>query len=165
MLPEFCGQPAGAPLIRRLTGGSPLRCAAGLLLRRSLSRSARLARAVKFHRVETDAHAVAFGMGGQHRCGGVDGDVALRLVVFIEDADGLLPCLALTVVDFTEIKHLPLHDSASGAAVLGDAVIAVLFAVLFAPVGFEKHTADKDAAKSPKATLGVCTRGAKFSTP
>jgi hypothetical protein len=46
----------------------------------------------------------------------------------------------LAVADLTQIQHLPLHHLATGtASVLDDVPVAVLIAVLEAPIRSQKH--------------------------
>ena len=131
LVPELGGQPAGPPL----------------------------AGAVEFHGVEAHVDAMAFGMGGEWRGGGEEGQLALGASVFVEDADGVEPRFALGIFDFAEVENLPLDDATAGALVFGNAVVAVDFAVFVPPVCFEEHSAVKNTPISGKATPGVCTRG------
>jgi hypothetical protein len=62
---------------------------------------------------------------------------------FIEGFDRLTPSLALAVIDFAEIQHLPLNHLAAGAAlVLDDIPVAMLFAVFEASIVSQEHDAD-----------------------
>ena len=117
-----------------------------------------LARVVEFHGVESDLHAMALRMGRDFRGGRKQGHGPLRARVLIKHADGPLPGLTLAVVDFPQVKHLPLYHAAGRAFVLRDTKVAVGFSVFEAPVGFEKHTAYKDGPISRNATPGVCTK-------
>ncbi len=66
----------------------------------------------------------------------------MPLRVFIERLDHPAPTLALAVVDFAQIQHLALHDSAIGAALgFDDVPVAMLFAILEAPVASQIHDA------------------------
>lgn len=96
--------------------------------------------------------------------GGKETQFPLLAGLLIEDPDGAHPGLALAVVDFPEVKHLPLDHAPGGAFVLGNAVISVRLAVFEAPVGFEKHTAHNDTPFPQTAIPKVCTKGPKNRT-
>ncbi len=69
-------------------------------------------------------------------------DLFAGLPALIERLDRLAPCGALAVIDLAQIKHVPLHRPAAGhAAVLHDAPVAVLLAVLAAKLVAQKHDA------------------------
>jgi hypothetical protein len=58
----------------------------------------------------------------------------------LEDIDRFTPDLALTVVDLSKIKHLPLHHlTASDSAVFDQIPIAVLLAILLSRRAAQKH--------------------------
>jgi hypothetical protein len=66
------------------------------------------------------------------------------LAPFIEGFDQLAPGLALAVIDFAEIQHLPLDHPAAGATlVLDDIPVAMLFAVFEASVESQEHDANQ----------------------
>src|SRR3954463_6847798 len=69
-------------------------------------------------------------------------DLFATLPALVERLDRLAPGGALAVVDLAQIKHVPLHcPAAANPAVLHDAPIAVLFAVLAADLVAQKHDA------------------------
>ena len=85
--------------------------------------------------VELDLHHVAI----QRRCHPILGEQRelLRLLpAFVKHLDGLAPRRFLTVIDLTQIKHMPLdHPAPCGAAAFHNAPVAMLFAILEAGFG------------------------------
>jgi hypothetical protein len=74
-------------------------------------------------------------LGEQH-------NLFIGLPARVERFDRLAPCSALAVVDLAQIQHVPLHRPPAGdTAVLDDAPIAVLLAVLVAKFVAQKHGA------------------------
>ncbi len=77
-------------------------------------------------------------------------DLPRALSTSFNGVDHFAPRQALAVVDFTEVKHLPLGTATIGQTVaFDDAPIAVLFAVLLALVTFEIHCG-RNPNKIPK---------------
>src|ERR1700733_4650385 len=69
-------------------------------------------------------------------------DLPAGLPLLLECHDRLTPCGALAVVDLAQVKHGPLHDPPAGhPAVLDNAPITVLLAVLAAKLVAQKHGA------------------------
>jgi hypothetical protein len=69
-------------------------------------------------------------------------DLPAGLLPLVERLDCLAPCSALAVVDLAEIQLVPLHrPAARDPAVLHNAPITVLLAVLAAKLVVQKHNA------------------------
>jgi hypothetical protein len=103
-----------------------------------------LPRPVQFHRIEPHLHAVTIGAGRNLAIGGKQRQLAVSPAAFIKGFDQLAPSLALAVIDLAKIKHLPLDDLATGAAlVLDDIPVAMLFAVFEASVESQEHDANQ----------------------
>jgi hypothetical protein len=83
------------------------------------------------------------GGGRNFAIGRKQRQLPVPLAAFIESFDRLTPSLALAVIDFTEIQHLPLDHLATGTAlILDDIPVAMLFAVFEASVISQEHDAD-----------------------
>src|SRR5215475_4085939 len=107
-----------------------------------------LPRPMQLHRVEPHLHAMTFGTGWNLAIGRKQRQLPVPSAAFIEGFDRLTPSLALAVIDFAEIQHLPLDHFATGAAlVLNDIPIAMLFAVFEASVESQEHDANHGALK------------------
>ena len=63
----------------------------------------------------------------------------LLLAPGIENLNAFEPGLLLTVIDFTQVENVALHDAPSAPAAFHDGPIAMLLAVLEAPVTFQMH--------------------------
>src|SRR5208337_1232511 len=97
-------------------------------------------RPVQLHGPEPDLHARALRMVGQRPIGGEQGQLSGLLRPLVEGLDHPAPGFLLAVVDLAEIKHLPLHHLAAGAALaLDNAPVAVLLAVLEASIRAQIH--------------------------
>ena len=111
LIPHMAGQPAGAPLPRP----------------------------VQPQTAQPDMHHIAV----QCRCLPILGeqrDLSGLLAVFVERLDRPAPRRALGIVDLAQIQHMPLHRAAARhPAVLHDAPVAVLLAVLPANLVAQKH--------------------------
>ncbi len=76
---------------------------------------------------------------------------ARRRRSFLEDGDRLAPSQFLRIVDLAQVQQRPLHHTASAyPAILHDAPVTVLFAVLLALGVTEKH----DAAHDTRSKIG-----------
>src|SRR5271169_3102057 len=99
-----------------------------------------LPRPMQLHGPKPNLHAMALGVFGQPPIGGEQGQLGGLLRPLVEGLDHPTPGFLLTVVDFAEIEHLPLHHLAAGAALaLDNAPVAVLLAVLEASIRAQIH--------------------------
>ena len=99
-----------------------------------------LPRPMQLHGPEPDLHAMTLGVIGQRPIGGEQGQLSGLLRPLVEGLDHPAPGFLLAVVDLAEIKHLPLHHLAAGAALaLDNAPVAVLLAVLEASIRAQIH--------------------------
>src|SRR5271155_3510104 len=82
---------------------------------------------------------------------------ARRRRAFLEDGDRLAPSQFLRIVDLAQVQQWPLHHTALAyPAVLHDAPVTVLFAVLLALGVTEKHDAAHDTrSRHPENGLGL----------
>src|ERR1700726_2223574 len=82
---------------------------------------------------------------------------ARRRRSFLEDGDRLAPSQFLRIVDLAQVQQRPLHHTASAyPAILHDAPVTVLFAVLLALGVTEKHDAAHDTrGRHPENGLGL----------
>jgi hypothetical protein len=95
---------------------------------------------MQLHGPEPDPHAMALGVIGQRPISGEQGQLSGLLRPLVEGLDHPAPGFLLAVVDLAEIKHLPLHHLAAGAALaLDKALVAVLLAVLEASIRAQIH--------------------------
>src|SRR6516162_10148348 len=89
--------------------------------------------------------------------------------ILIENFDPSTPALALTVVDLSKIKDLPLNDLAAPAApILHNAPLTMLFAVLTPRMAFQKHYGHlflpkNSSREEPWSVLQALWRTASFS--
>src|SRR5208337_4545173 len=105
-------------------------------------------RPMQLHGPEPDLHAMALGVIGQRSIGGEQGQLSGLLRPLVEGLDHPAPGFLLAVVDLAEIKHLPLHHLAAGAALaLDNAPVAANFEtaslnrLAFRPLPTPKFTA------------------------
>jgi hypothetical protein len=90
---------------------------------------------MQFHRIEPNLYAIALGRSGKPTIGRKKRQLGVALRVLVECFDRAAPIVMLAVADLTQIQHLPLHHLATGTApVLDDVPVAVLLAVLEAPI-------------------------------
>jgi hypothetical protein len=112
LLIELAGKPAGAPLPRP----------------------------VQLHGAEPHLHAIIHGVVGHRPVGGKQRQLPRLLRLLVKGFNRPAPSLVLTVVDLAKIKHLALHDLATGATLaFDDAPIVVLFSVLEASIRSQIH--------------------------
>jgi hypothetical protein len=64
----------------------------------------------------------------------------LLLAYVIKNFDALEPTFLLAVVDFTQIKHVPLHDTTPAApTAFNDGPVTMFFAIFDSAVTFQMH--------------------------
>src|SRR5271166_3458153 len=119
-----------------------------------------LPRPMQLHGPEPDLHAIALGVIGQRSIGGEQGQLSGLLRPLVEGLDHPAPGFLLAVVDLAEIKHLPLHHLAAGAALaLDNAPVAVLLAVLEASIRAQIHGETNLRQTIPRKRYLVSTTG------
>jgi hypothetical protein len=95
---------------------------------------------MQFHRIEPHLYTVPLGLSGKPMIGRKKPKLGVASRILVKHFDRTAPIVMLVVVDLTQIQHLPLHHLATGTApVLDDVPVAVLLAVLEAPIRSQKH--------------------------
>src|SRR6516165_3555101 len=92
------------------------------------------------HGVQANLYSMRLGMLGHGPFGRKQRQLLRALDALVKGVDDPTPCFSLTVVDLTQVKHLPLYDLAAGAALaLYNVPIAMLFAILQASIALQVH--------------------------
>src|SRR6516225_9090123 len=92
------------------------------------------------HGVQANLYSMRLGMLGHGPFGRKQRQLLRALAALVKGVDDPTPCFSLTVVDLTQVKHLPLYDLAAGAALaLYNVPIAMLFAILQASIALQVH--------------------------
>ena len=103
---------------------------------------------------EPDMHHIAI-QSRRRTILGEQRDLSRFLASLVERFDRLAPCGSLAVIDLAQIQHLPLHRPPAGhPAVLDDAPVAVLLAVLAANLVAQKHAASFHSRRPFRKLLG-----------
>ena len=99
-----------------------------------------LSGSMQLHGVEANLHRMMLGVLRYCPIGRKQRQLLRALAVFVKGLDDPTLRFALTVVDLTKVKHLPLYDLASSAALaLHNVPIEMLFAILQASIALQVH--------------------------